>query len=414
MAKININRFLEKRRNDKLTKKYLKNNVSTRPRMNYNIVAIVIILLVLSCIVVYSTTYESSFKDNFYSKLGELKNNNMNIVDYTSNSGLLGAKEFIRHIVTILVGLFIMFITVNIKQKYIKNLSKLFYVLVSLLVVLVPIIGTSGLGQTRWLKFFGLSVQPSDLYKIALILVMALYLYNANRDTLEKPKFYINLILMTFPFVGIIIYSDLSTGFVILCIMFVQMLVKSRKPIRFILLSVVSAAALIIGLILVAPYRMARITSFFSSPDAQTLTGLHAIASGGLFGKGIGNSMMNTIVPESENDFVFTIICEEFGIIGGILLILLFVLLIKEIYAMTRQTKNPFYYLILIGCITHISMQLIINISVTLKLLPNTGIGLPFLSKGGTAIIALLFEVGIILNISKLIHRDKLLKNEKR
>lgn len=409
MSRVDMHRVSKKIKNDKLTKALKEYEVLPRPHINYNLLAMVIILLLLSCIVVYSTTYETSLINGYYSALNRYDGN---LVDFNPNGGVLSADSLKQHVVTIIMGIAIMCITIFIKPSMMKFLSYAYYAMTCGLVLLVPFFGTNVWGQTRWIKIGGLvSIQPSDFYKVGLILFLSFFLYKRTRDDWMDPKFLLKLAIFTLPFIGIIIVSDLSTGFVILCIVLANILIMIRKPFKFLTIAGVIGGAGIIGLILMQPYRISRIMGWINlEGDAgqHTLLGLHAISSGGLFGKGIGNSIMKSRVPASSNDFVFTIICEEFGIIGGILLVGFFALLIREIYRLAISTQNTLFYLILVGCMTHISMQIIINIGVTLNLIPNTGIGLPFLSTGGSSIVSFLFEMGIILNLSRLINRQRI------
>ena len=413
MSKINFERQLRKNKNDRITRTLVKTRFIDKPRINYNILALVIVLLVLSCIVVYSTTYEKSFVSHFYSSLNTQE---INVQDYNLNNSLLSARTFRQHLINIIIGLVAMTISINMPTKYFKLLSYTYYAFTCALVALVPIKGNEVWGQKRWIDIFGFSIQPSDLYKVGLILFLSFYLYKTTRDDWKNPVFLLKLFIFTMPFIGIIILSDLSTGFVILCIVLANILIMIRKPFKFLSLAAILGGLVIIGLIVAQPYRISRIMGWINlegEAGNHTLLGLHAISSGGLFGKGIGNSIMKSTVPAANNDFVFTIICEEFGIIGGILLVGFFALLIREIFRMVIKSDNLLFYLILVGCMTHIAMQIIINIGVTLNLVPNTGIGLPFLSTGGSSIISFLFEIGIILNISRLQNKKEILNNER-
>lgn len=413
MSKLDMHRIKSKIKNDKLTKTFKEYGYIQKPHINYNLLAIVIILLVMSLIVVYSTTYENGLLYGYRNELGAFGGD---AVDFNPNGGMLSIMIMRQHIIAVIVGIIAMGIAVLVPPRFIKILSYSYYCLTCILVLLVPFMGRDAGGQTRWLNLGIISVQPSDFYKVGLILFLSFFLYNKTRDDWKDIKFLVKLGISTLPFIGIIIISDLSTGFVILCIVLANVLIMIRKPLRFLTVTGVIGTLMIVGLIIMEPYRISRIKGWINLEGAagkHTLLGLHAISSGGLFGKGIGNSIMKSRVPASSNDFVFTIICEEFGIIGGILLIGFFALLIREIYRLAVSTQNTLFYLILVGCMTHISMQIIINVGVTLNLIPNTGIGLPFLSTGGSSIASFLFEMGIILNLSRLINKQKI-KNERK
>lgn len=391
----------------KIMSRRLNINLEKRVNINYNILGLTLIFILLSCIVVYSTSYQSSFVQNFYRIVSD-----GDISSYSGNSIILGTSNLRKHILVIIVGLVVLFFTTRIPEKYIKNLSVIFYYFTCIMVSLVPIIGVSINGQKRWLNLKVFLMQPSDFYKIGLILFLAAKLYNANRTQVKEYKFWLKLALQVLPFTYFVIHYDLSTGLVLLSIIFVSILL-TIKNIKFLMITVVTGIISgIVLLIMTVGYRMRRIDGWLhlesSKEGYQTLQGLYAISSGGMFGKGIGNSIMKNQVPAANNDFVFTIICEEFGIIGGILLIILFCIFLTQIFKLTLKTTNIFYYMILTGTIVHIASQVIINISVTLNLIPNTGIGLPFLSSGGSSMLSFLFELGIILKISKLISVEEI------
>lgn len=400
----NVRRIINKRRNINYSDVHI----------NYNILAMIIILLVLSCIVVYSTSYQNSFISGFL----ELLDGDTALYDLDTNNILMSATSIKKHIFNIMIGILLMLIVIKIPNKYIKKVSVIYYGISAVAVLLVPILGRSVKGQKRWLSIFGIMMQPSDFYKVGLILLLAVVLYYADRKMLKSRNFWLYLAAAILPFTLIVMYSDLSTGLVLVAIIFIIIIVTVRDAKPLILSSIIGGVISVILLIATVGYRMQRIVGWLnlegSKEGYQTLQGLYAIASGGLFGKGIGNSIMKNTVPEAGNDFVFTIICEEFGIIGGILLLAFFALLIREIYRLALRTNNIFYFTILIGCITHISVQIFINIGVTLNLIPNTGIGLPFLSTGGSSIISFLFELGIILRISRLIAVEELIRNKEK
>ena len=156
-----------------------------------------------------------------------------------------------------------------------------------------------------------------------------------------------------------------------------------------------------------AGYRGDRIQAFLHPETAgdkgyQTLMGLYAIGSGGLFGKGLGESLQKLgNVPESQNDMIFTIICEELGLFGAICLMLLFVLLIWRMMVIANNAKDLYGSLIVVGAMAHIAIQVILNIAVVTKTIPNTGVILPFISYGGTSVIFLMAEMGLVLSVSK-------------
>ena len=191
-----------------------------------------------------------------------------------------------------------------------------------------------------------------------------------------------------------------------------------NSKIKFKVLSIIITAVLLVGigviLVVAKPYRMLRVKAWldleaYSQDESyQIVQALYAIGSGGLFGKGLGKSTQKMgFVPESQNDMIFSIICEELGIVGALILIVLFVILLWRLLKIYQRTNDLFGRLIIAGVTAHIAVQTILNLAVVTSLVPNTGVPLPFISYGGSAIIMLLGEIGIILCISRTRTRVK-------
>ena len=208
------------------------------------------------------------------------------------------------------------------------------------------------------------------------------------------------------PLVGIVAASNLSTAVIIMGIGVCMLFVASPKYSHFVII-VILGVAFVTVFIMFAGYRGDRIQAFLHPETAgdkgyQTLMGLYAIGSGGLFGKGLGESLQKLgNVPESQNDMIFTIICEELGLFGAICLMLLFVLLIWRMMVIANNAKDLYGSLIVVGAMAHIAIQVILNIAVVTKTIPNTGVILPFISYGGTSVIFLMAEMGLVLSVSK-------------
>ena len=204
----------------------------------------------------------------------------------------------------------------------------------------------------------------------------------------------------------------LGTTIIIFAMGIVMLLVASPR-VRYILITVGVALAAVIGIILIKPNKRVRVESWlhleqYSDGIGYQITqALYAIGSGGIFGKGLGKSTQKMgFVPESENDMIFSIVCEELGIIGGIILILLVVLLVWRMKKIYDRTKDIFGRVVVAGVATHIAVQTFVNIAVVSNLIPNTGVPLPFISYGGTAVVFLLAEVGLVLAIGRMKEED--------
>ena len=215
------------------------------------------------------------------------------------------------------------------------------------------------------------------------------------------------------PLLGVIAYSNLSTAVIIFGIIMCMLFVASTKYMKFIGVGV-AGVAFIVVFIVTASYRGGRVEAWLHPETAgdagyQTLQGLYAIGSGGLFGKGLGESLQKMgNVPESQNDMIFTIICEELGLFGAVCVILLFLLMIWRMMVIANNAQDLFGALLVVGVMSHIAIQVILNIAVVTNTIPNTGVILPFISYGGTSLIFLMAEMGLVLSVSKGIRLERI------
>lgn len=292
----------------------------------------------------------------------------------------------------------------------------MFYLLGLILLVLVFFIGVDeggSMGAKRWIIIAGVNFQPSEVAKFTLIIFLA-YMIELHHD---KMKNFFNGIVVNMLFIGIyavLIYKEPHvSGTILICIIGVSMIFCGDSSLKQIF-SIAGVVAVIGGIVIYTQaqdpdsYLSIRFKSW-QDPFAdvlndtwQTSNSLIAIGSGGLFGLGFGNSRQKYLyLPESQSDFVFSIVCEELGFVGAFAIILVFVLLIIEGYSIAARCQDKFGCLVAVGITTQIAIQAIFNFCVVSNLVPNTGISLPFFSYGGTAIVMQLMEMGIMLNISR-------------
>jgi len=316
-------------------------------------------------------------------------------------------------------GIIVMLFVSRIDYRiYIRNLPiirlkpiTLLYLLCLFLQVYVLIFGVEVNGSKRWIDMGPLGrFQPSELTKIAVILFTA-YIVNLAPKRLDKFRGFMRVVVFIGPLLGLIVVENFSTALIVGVIMVVICFVASKKKGYFIIsgLLFVGVAALFIILF---PYRSERIRIWLNietEPKGyQILQGLYAIASGGFFGKGLGQSMQKLgFIPESHNDMIFSVICEELGLFGAIALILLFLLLIWRIFIIAINATDLYGGLVASGVLAHIATQVMINIAVVTNSIPSTGIPLPFISYGGSSVMVILFEMGIVLSISNQIKGEK-------
>ncbi len=302
------------------------------------------------------------------------------------------------------LGVVAMLTISKIPYRFWMNLSGLAYLLALGLCTAVIFVGTEAKGQARWLYIGPISFQPSEFAKLAVILFLAMIIYKTSKQVGEF-KALVKIMCIILPIVGVVAYNNLSTAIIILGIAVCMLFVASPKYSHFIWMA---AAVLVVGVVFIfaAAYRMDRIKIWLNPEEYdkgyQTLQGLYAIGSGGLFGKGLGESMQKLgFIPEAQNDMIFSVICEELGLFGAVCLILLYLLLIWRFMVIASNAADLYGALIVVGIMAHISIQVILNIAVVTNTIPNTGISLPFISYGGTSILFLLAEMGLALSVSR-------------
>ncbi|MFU0826643.1 MAG: Cell division protein FtsW [Lachnoclostridium sp.] len=316
------------------------------------------------------------------------------------------------------LGVIVMLIVSKIDYRiYIKKLPvlrikpvTLLYLFCILLQIAVLIFGIEVNGSKRWISIAGFRFQPSELSKIAIILFTA-YIVNLSPSKLDKFKGFLRVVIFDAPLIILVLIPNFSTALVMAAIMVAICFVASRKKLYFIVSGILMGgvgAAFIFGV----SYRSTRIDvwkNVETHPKGyQILQGLYAIASGGIFGKGLGESMQKLgFIPESHNDMIFAVICEELGLFGAVAVILLFVLLIWRLFVIAISAPDLYGGLIATGVLTHIAVQVLLNIAVVTNTIPSTGIPLPFISYGGSSLMVLLFEMGIALSVSNQIKYER-------
>ena len=277
------------------------------------------------------------------------------------------------------------------------------YLLSILLGVAVLLFGEEYNGSKRWLSLGPVSFQPSEFAKVAVIVFLS-WLIEKNIKKMGKFKSIVLTMLTILPIVGLVGASNLSTAIIILGIGAVLIFTASPKYLQFFWMIAGGAGFMTIFLALES-YRLERI-AIWRNPEKyekgyQTLQGLYAIGSGGLFGRGLGNSVQKLgFLPESQNDMIFSIICEELGLVGAGILIGVFLILIWRFFVIAAKAEDLTGALIATGAMAHMMIQIILNIAVVTNSIPNTGITLPFISYGGTSVVFLLLEMGLVLSVS--------------
>ncbi len=337
-----------------------------------------------------------------------------------------------RHLAWVCLGLiaavFCSYIPPDIYKKY----AGVIFVCSTVLLALVPIIGKTVNGAKRWIKLGPIQIQPTEIMKLALVLFLSKYISeyvsgaidvnseNLSRvkDTVIKPSLseriavFIREVGIPLGIIGLVcvltVLEKHMSATIILFAIGIAVLFAGNVPFKWIGGMGVAGALGASYIIFFTDYTKARIDAWLH-PEAyatgkgwQTLQSLYAIGSGGLFGVGLGNSSQKHMyLPEPQNDFIFAIVCEELGFIGGVIVIAMFAMLVWRGFVIALNAPDSFSRLVAMGITCKIAIQAALNMAVVTNTIPPTGISLPFLSYGGSALVILLCEVGVMLSISR-------------
>ena len=317
---------------------------------------------------------------------------------------------FLRQLIFALAGLFAMMIISKIDYRFYQKFYKIAWIVSVILLVLVLLIGRTVNDAKRWIYITeSLSFQPSEIVKFLMIIFYAGIL-TKNRKELDN--FWRGLVIhfcMILPIVVLLLFQPhFSAVIVIVATCSMMMIMAGCKFWQFASCGATIGIPAIISIVMMAPYRLKRVTTFlnpWSDPlksGWQVIQSLYAIGSGGLFGLGLGESNQKYLyLSEPQNDFIFAIIAEELGFVGCVTVIILFAIMIWRGILIAMKAPDMFGSLIAVGITTLIAIQVIINIAVVTSSMPVTGMPLPFFSYGGTSLMILLCEVGVLLNISR-------------
>ena len=356
---------------------------------DYNLLVIVICLIGFGLIMIYSaSSYECSLL-------------------YEGDSAHYLKKQFLATCVGILPMLIVIKFDYGIfKRKFMARGAAL--VAIFMLLLIFSPLAYEANGAKRWIAIPFFSIQVCEVVKVCLIIYMAYFLNKKGKYLADGNVFIMAIGLIGVPTLGVLlITSDLSSAVIIAAIGFIMLFVACPKKIFFVPIAI--GGAFLGGLfILLASYRMERVKvwlhneKYSDEGGFQVLQSLYALGSGGFFGKGLGNSVQKLgNIPESQNDMIFTVVCEELGIVGGIAVLIMFSLILYRIAVVALNARDRFGLLICTGVFAHIAVQTLINIAVVTNTMPNTGVPLPFMSYGGSSVMFLMIEIGLVLSVSR-------------
>lgn len=366
---------------------------------DYSLLFITLFLISIGLVMVYSTSSYYAVKQKF------------------GSAGYFFWRQFVFAVIGFFVMVFVSKIDylVIIKGFGKKNsrekshrkirLIYLIYFVCMALQLFVLFFGKEVKGAKRWIEIPLVGTfQPSEITKIGVILFVAFAVYSAPKS-LDSIWGFLKIVLYVSPLIVLVGIENLSTALILCGITFVICFVVARRKSYYFLLFFLAAAALVVLLAYGGGFRSERFDAWKNvethKKGYQILQGLYAIASGGLWGKGLGNSMQKLgFIPESHNDMIFSVICEELGLFGALAIILLYVLLFWRLFVVASNAKDLYGSLICVGIMVHIALQVIMNIAVVTNTIPSTGIPLPFISYGGSSLVVLMAELGLALSVS--------------
>ena len=315
-----------------------------------------------------------------------------------------------RQILSASLGAIIMFAISRLDYRYLEKYT--YYIMgitfLMLIALMVPDIGKEVGGARRWLILGSFTFQPSELAKFALVLFIAKSLVKRSDQLKNFAYGYLpKLIVLGFFIVPILFQPDLGTATIICLVTFTMLMIAGLRS-KFLVYSVLAVVPLFVIAIINAEYRMRRIVAFLnpwehqSNEGFQIVQSFYAFGRGGLFGTGIGGSSQKLFyLPEAHTDFIFSVIGEELGFVGALIIVLLFSILIWRGFTIAYRAKDPFGTHLAIGLTLLIGMQAFMNMGIAVGLLPTKGMTLPFISMGGSSLIVLMLSIGVLLNISE-------------
>ncbi len=336
--------------------------------------------------------------------------------DLEHETGGNAAYYFIRQLLFALCGVGVMLFCSRIPMRFYRRFSVpvLGVAVVFLVLVLIPGIGTKVNGARRWINLGFTTFQPSEIAKIGVILCFSAMICKRKNEMQDLRKGLLPFALILVGIAALLVLEPHFSATIIILAIGLVMLFLGGAKLRWFLIGGGSAVGLLTVAFFTVDYVRARVMSWldpFADPTGdgwQVVQSLYSIGSGGLLGLGLGNSRQKYLyLPEEHNDFIFSVICEELGFIGAVLILALFAMLILRGYWLSLHARDRYSFLVGTGITTLLALQVILNVAVCTNSLPCTGISLPFFSYGGTALLLQMAEMGMILSLSRDIPEKK-------
>lgn len=323
-----------------------------------------------------------------------------------------------RQLIWLALGISAMLLMSRLSFEILFRLTPYLFLITAILLVAVLVIGKSGGGAQRWIAVGPLTFQPSELGKAVLVFMLARHFTKHRETVLDTKNEKLAFLLGTLAplgyiglFCGLVALEKHLSCIIILGMIGVILMFAAGSRLRYLGIFGALGTAGISAMALFTDYTKRRIL-IWQNPAAypldggwQTLQGLMAIGSGGIFGLGLGNSRLKySYVSEPQNDFIFTITCEELGLIGALGILLLFFIFLWRGYTIAMRAEDTFSSLVVFGIVSKVTLQVLLNVAVVTNAIPNTGISLPFFSYGGSSLVMLFAEMGLVLSASRRAH----------
>lgn len=388
---------------DTALKDHSRDSTISRGPMDIPFLMLTLLLLAIGVVMVLSASYASAF------------------YDLSKETGGSATYYFVKQLIFAVLGVGLMLLASRFPLSFYRRFSFLVLGIAIVLLMAVLVIGTKSNGARRWIVIAGQSIQPSEIAKIGVILAFATLIcrYKNLMGTFKYGV--VPFVVVLGVIVGLLFLEPhLSASIIIIALGAIMMFIGGARLFWFIG-GLAGVSGLFVLAVTVLQYSSERISAwrdpFADTGDTgyQIVQSLYAIGSGGLFGLGLGQSRQKYLyLPEEHNDFIFSIISEELGFIGAILILALFALLIVRGYWIAMHSRDRYSFLVCTGITSLLALQVILNVAVCTNLVPCTGISLPFFSYGGSALLMQLAEMGIILSVSRDIPTIKTVKKRKR
>ena len=383
-----------------MSKKGKKQGEKKFQYFDYSLLTIVIFLVCFGLVMLYSTSFYSAqikFSDGMY---------------YFKRQAIISAGSIVA-----------MMMVSKFDYHWYAHFAKIAYWVsfVLMALVLTPL-GVEAYGARRWIQLpFGQTMQPAEMTKLAIIIFIPLLICRAGKHVKDYKVLFKIFLWGAAAAAGVFVLTDnLSTAIIVMGMVCIMLFVAHPKTAPFVGLAGAGVVIVALAIKIIdasmdtsSDFRLRRILAWLHpeqySDDGgfQVMQGLYAIGSGGFFGKGLGNSAQKMIIPEAQNDMILSIICEELGVFGIIIMLTLFGMLLYRLMFIAQNAPDFYGSLIVTGIFAHIAIQVIFNIAVVLNLFPTTGITLPFISYGGTSILFLMAEMGLALGVSRRIQMEE-------